>query len=568
MDEKWIKASILGTIWAASEIILGSFLHNIKVPFSGNILTAIALIILISVNHVWTEKGLFWRAGLICALMKTISPSAVIFEPMIAIFMEALLLEFAVRLFGRTFAGYFSGAVLAMSWNLFQKIASLIILYGYNIVNLYTRLIEIVQKQLNLNFDIVWMPVIILLSGQVILGVISAVFGIKIGRRLLTNPALYNSESRSRYLGEKQNEIKPGFNYSIKWICVDVLLIISSLVLLSHFSWIIWSSAVIAVVSIWALRYKKSFQHLLKPKFWLFFFFLTMAAAFAFTEIQNDSLGITNGLLMGIQMNFRAVVIIAGFSALGTELYNPKIRDFFMRTYFKQLPMALELSFESLPSIISTLPDFKSIFKNPVSVLYKIVSQAEYRLEELKHEASTVRKIFVLTGTVGQGKTTYVQKIIEEFKNNNITVGGIYQPRIFENNETIGYDVVSIMSKEREVFLRLTGRDDYDRIGKYFIYPGGLQKGIDALKISENAGNKIVVIDEVGKLELENSGWANSVNSLIDSSNYHLLLVIRDNYVADILRKWNLKQACVYKISDFDYFSVSSMILKHIFNTA
>ena len=38
IDEKWIKASIIGTIWAASEIVLGSFLHNLKVPFSGNIL--------------------------------------------------------------------------------------------------------------------------------------------------------------------------------------------------------------------------------------------------------------------------------------------------------------------------------------------------------------------------------------------------------------------------------------------------------------------------------------------------------------------------------------------------
>ena len=87
------SASIIGTIWAASEIVLGSFLHNLKVPFSGNILTAIGIIILISVSYIWKEKGLFWRAGLICAIMKTMSPSAVIFGPMIAIFSEAMLLE-------------------------------------------------------------------------------------------------------------------------------------------------------------------------------------------------------------------------------------------------------------------------------------------------------------------------------------------------------------------------------------------------------------------------------------------------------------------------------------------
>jgi len=67
LSEKWIKASIIGTIWAASEIVLGSFLHNLKVPFCGNILTAIGIIILISMSYRWREKGLFWRAGLICA---------------------------------------------------------------------------------------------------------------------------------------------------------------------------------------------------------------------------------------------------------------------------------------------------------------------------------------------------------------------------------------------------------------------------------------------------------------------------------------------------------------------
>jgi len=73
ISEKWIKASIIGTIWAAAEIVLGSFLHNLRVPFSGNMLTAIALVILISVSYKWRERGLFWRAGVICALMKTMS---------------------------------------------------------------------------------------------------------------------------------------------------------------------------------------------------------------------------------------------------------------------------------------------------------------------------------------------------------------------------------------------------------------------------------------------------------------------------------------------------------------
>lgn len=49
---------------------MGKFFAQPQVPFSGHILTAIGLIILISASYRWKDKGLFWRAGIICALLK------------------------------------------------------------------------------------------------------------------------------------------------------------------------------------------------------------------------------------------------------------------------------------------------------------------------------------------------------------------------------------------------------------------------------------------------------------------------------------------------------------------
>ncbi|MCK7537295.1 MAG: hypothetical protein MZV63_43205 [Marinilabiliales bacterium] len=184
ISDKWIKASIIGTIWAAAEIVLGSFLHNLRVPFSGNMLTAIALVILISVSYKWREHGLYWRAGLICALMKAMSPSAIIFGPMIAIIMESLLLEASVRLFGRTYVGFIVGSMLAMSWNLFQKIFNMIIFYGGNLVDIYSNITAYASKQLNLQFDAFWAPLVLLLSIYALFGAVTAVAGIITGRRL------------------------------------------------------------------------------------------------------------------------------------------------------------------------------------------------------------------------------------------------------------------------------------------------------------------------------------------------------------------------------------------------
>ena len=102
-----------------------------------------------------------------------------------------------------------------------------------------------------------------------------------------------------------------------------------------------------------------------KPKFWILFVFITLITAFVFTKAQPGENSLLKGLMTGIQMNFRAVLIIVGFSVLGTELYNPVVRNFFLKTSFKNLPLALELSAESLPLFIANIPDFKSLCKEP-----------------------------------------------------------------------------------------------------------------------------------------------------------------------------------------------------------
>ncbi len=558
ISEKWIKASIVGTTWAASEIVLGSFLHNLKIPFSSLLLTAIGIVILISMSYVWKEKGLFWRAGLICALMKTMSPSAVIFGPMIAIFSQAALMEISVRIFRKTIAGFVIGAMLAMTWNLFQKVANMIIFYGSNIVEVYADLLKYAQKQLNIQFDIVWLPIIILLVIYSLSGLLSAIIGIKVGNNIRHQPSCEKLQNQENDNYKIQNN-KQTFNYSIFWLFLNLSLIITALMLLNSTPWFVWSVSVFAISTLWIVRYKRALRRLSKPGFWVAFVVITMLTAFVFNKMQSESL--LNGLLIGLQMNFRAVTIILGFSVLGTELYNPKIREFFMKTSVKQLPLALELSFQSLPMMVANLPDSRVMIKNPVSVISQIISQIEFRLNEIKSNLSN--KIFIITGSVGEGKTTHIQNIVETLKNQNISIGGILSPRILENGITAGYDVVDIMTNDRAAFLRKTDDEKSPEIGSYSILSEGIQTGRKALKKSLN-NNQVVVIDEVGRLELNNKGWAEDIKSLLNGSNCNLVLSVRERFIEEVVEKWDLKDYTILHVSDNDYQKNSNVIASQI----
>ena len=375
LDNKWVKAAVLGTLWAASEIVLGSFLHNIRFPFSGNVLVGIAMILLIAAAHIWTEKGIIWRSGLICAVLKTMSPSAVIFGPMIAIFMEAVLLESAVRFIKHKKMAFMIGAALAMSWNLAHKILNMLLFYGLDIVSLYEKLARSAQKQLHWKFDVIWVPLLTLLIIYIVLGILVAIMGIKTGKQLLDKnykPSFsFEKTKKSTFIKHKTSE----FNYSLRWLYANLFVGISALLLHNFIPFIYWVALVLLIVLVWSIRYKRALRQVIKPKFWIWFVLLTMLTSLFFSDAKEE------GLIIGLTMNLRAILLILSFTVLGTELYNPKIKKYFENGRFQQLSLALKYALASLPEAIANLPNVKTILKEPTAVFYQIIKQADLRLK-------------------------------------------------------------------------------------------------------------------------------------------------------------------------------------------
>ena len=133
LNDLWLKAAALGSLWASNEIILGSFLHNIRLPLSGTIMSFFSVVFIVAFISRWPQKGLIVRAGIIAALMKSMAPSAIIIGPMIGIIMEAVILEAFFRLAkGKTHLMFIGGG-LAVAEVLFQKVGTLLISFGWDI---------------------------------------------------------------------------------------------------------------------------------------------------------------------------------------------------------------------------------------------------------------------------------------------------------------------------------------------------------------------------------------------------------------------------------------------------
>ncbi len=557
LSDVWLKASILGANWAASEIILGSFLHNLHIPFKGNILTTIGLILMISVSYIWKDKGLFWRTGLICALMKTMSPSAVIFGPMVAIFMEALLLEISVRLLGRNFAGFFLGSALAMSWILFQKIINYIIFYGFNIVEIYADLLKYAERQLDITFDVFWLPVFILLIIYILFGLFAVFAAMKIGKSITGSTKQPALKVTPGSVDLSTNTIKY-FNYSTGWLLFSFVGMIFTLILITNSKAYIWMPLSATLITVWILRYKRAMRQLSRPKFWISFMIITILSALLISSLNDDPNRWLDGLMVGLQMNFRAAVIIVGFSVLSTELYNPTIRNYLARSTFKQIPAALEIAFKSLPCIVTNLPDAKTFLKKPGSVIRLLIGFAEKSFDE--YSGKQQAKVLIVSGDIAEGKTSLLVKLTTSLKRRNINIGGVLSLRIIESEETVGYKLVSVETGEEYNYLRLKEDKESEGIGRFDINHSAINWGRQLLSIQNTLNKDVVIIDEVGKLELDKSGWRNDLESLLTIPRLHIVISVRKRYLQEIIEDFVLSNYKVLLVSEINYKDIESEI--------
>jgi nucleoside-triphosphatase THEP1 len=541
----WQKAAVLGSLWASSEIVLGSFLHNLRIPFSSIFLTAIGIILLVSVSYQWKDRGLIWRAGLICAIMKAVSPSAVIFGPMIAIFLEAVLLESSVRIFGKNMLGFFIGSILAMSWSFFQKIANFIIVYGFNIVDLYTSLINFAQKQLQFHFTTVWMPVLALWVIYLVFGVLSAFVGIYVGKTAVKTDPPMMSIDKKRTGGIKSGKSMPVFNYSMAWLTLTITGMVAVLLLMNFATIIWWGPTGLAMLTAWVIRYNNILKPLQKPKFWIFFIVITMLSSFLFATLQPSHISILDGLMIGLQMNFRAAIMVVGFAVTGKELSNPVIRSFFIRTSFKQLPLSLEVAFSTLPFIISNLPSLRDIFKKPVPILRQLTAQAEFWLGKVELSLKKKSNVILVTGDTGDGKSTLLVELAILFKSRDILTGGIISPAVFVHGIKSGYELINVATSQKTRLSQTQKGNGLVNVGRFYFFDDGIRFGKAALAVTNNQNSQIVFIDEIGAWELQGQGWAESLNELILRCDMPVILAVNTKLVDQVIESWQLHEPLI-----------------------
>ncbi len=380
----WVKAAVVGGLWASVEIIVGSFLHNARIPMAGSLLAIFSTILMIGFYQVWPQKGLIIRAGLITAIMKSVSPSAFILGPMTGIMLEAVLVELMIYLFGNNYFGLILAGIASVSSALLHKLVNLLIFYGFDLIQVYVNIVNFALKQLGLEEAAPLQILLVLFAFYTILGVIASLIGYYIGQRSI-HLKDREHDFGSIVLPEEKYEFFSVDKNSRKFISLLILHIVSiplGLFLLNSLESYRAYLFMAIYLMIFGYYYRNSMRRLRKPVFWIQLVIIVILASF-FWDIQETKSGwfSREGLFVGLDMVFRAIFIVTAFTGISVELHNEKVRNFLFQAGFEKFYHAVGMAFGALPLMISLLPSSREILRNPSRSLLKPLVMADQWLE-------------------------------------------------------------------------------------------------------------------------------------------------------------------------------------------
>jgi len=164
--------------------------------------------------------------------------------------------------------------------------------------------------------------------------------------------------------------------------------------------------------------------------------------------------------------------------------------------------------------------------------------------------------IFVISGEQGEGKSTFLERILEEFDRNKIKFGGILARGQWKNNIRDNFELIDLKSGSSVLYCQKDAMPGWEKIRSFYINPAGADFGENALQHHYLKDVDIIIIDELGPYELMGKGWTFAVNEIINNTEIPMIWVIRESHLQEIL--------AYFKITTFRVFYIKTETPKRV----
>lgn len=171
------------------------------------------------------------------------------------------------------------------------------------------------------------------------------------------------------------------------------------------------------------------------------------------------------------------------------------------------------------------------------------------------------KRVLVLTGNPGVGKTTVLAKTVSTLRGRGVSVGGMFSREVREGTAPVGFEIVDIGSA-KVGWLAHVNQQGGPQVGKYHVNLNDLESiGVQAIKNAVDT-NDVVAIDEIGPMELFSAKFKEAAQKALESRKLVIAVVhwkAQDKLVAEAKSR---KDTEVYIVTTENRESISETIVE------
>ncbi len=156
--------------------------------------------------------------------------------------------------------------------------------------------------------------------------------------------------------------------------------------------------------------------------------------------------------------------------------------------------------------------------------------------------------IFILSGPVHGGKTTLLESSLTRWAGRGLAFGGFLSVAVLDAEGRAEYDLLDLKEGRRLPFLRRTGEPEAERTGPFFFVERTLE--LARAIIHKAVPGELLVVDEVGPLELEGKGLWPALREVIFRPGMRSLLVVREEILETFVASFGEEAPLIFDVRD------------------
>jgi nucleoside-triphosphatase THEP1 len=164
----------------------------------------------------------------------------------------------------------------------------------------------------------------------------------------------------------------------------------------------------------------------------------------------------------------------------------------------------------------------------------------------MKTKAALKAHIFILTAGIHEGKSTFLQKIVASLED-RLALTGFIARGCWEEGERTGFVLLEAGGHRSADLASKTPQKGSIQQGRFHLRPEAFEAGMDWAREGLRSGARLLVIDEVGPLELEHKGWFPLMEEACRKAECACIWVVRESCLGKVVSTWNIPETNIHR---------------------